>query len=561
MRKWSRLKGSGLLVEAVLAVILVAGPAAAQDRYDVGRFGAVGDGETVCTKAIQSAIDACAAAGGGTVHFPAGTYLTGTIYLKSHVRLEVEAGATLLGSTDIEDYPVNICSYPSRSDRYTVRALIWGEGLEHIGLSGHGVIDGQGPAFKDNRAAPEEGAKISAPLVDSGRYPLNEVFVNRPFLIRLVSCRHITVENLHLRRSAMWMQHYLDCDFLTIRGLNVFNHGCRNNDMLDIDCCRNVVVSDCVGDTDDDGLTIKSTGDRPTEFVTITNCILRSRCNALKAGTESSGGFRDIAISNCVIQKSTEPEGLNGRAEGLAGIALEIVDGGSLERVSISNIVIQGTTAPIFMRLGDRARPGMPSRPKPRVGTFRNVSLSQVTATGAGAMGCAIAGLPGHPIENINLSDIRIEFVGGGAAEHSLAGVPEPANGYPECTMFGTLPAYGFFCRNVDGLRMRDVEVSCAEADARPALACDAVRRLRLDGFRGETGAEAPAQVVLRNVQEAFITGSVADAAPFLKLEGESAGIVVMGNDLSFSAAPFYAEPPSDAATMVEVNNRLPAAE
>jgi hypothetical protein len=267
----------------------------------------------------------------------------------------------------------------------------------------------------------------------------------------------------------MWMQHYLDCDFLTLRGLNVFNHVAANNDMVDVDGCRNVIISDCVGDTDDDALTLKSTGVRPTEHVVISNCILSSHCNAIKAGTESAGGFIDIAISNCVIRPSAVKEAHAGRPEGLAGIALEIVDGGALERVAISNIVVEGTTAPIFMRLGNRARPPKPSDPKPPVGTFRDVSISNVVATGAGTMGCALAGIPDHPIENITLSNIRIRFAGGGSRD--AGEVPEVEGKYPECTMFGPLPAYGFFLRHARNVRMRDVELTCVAPDPRPPIA------------------------------------------------------------------------------------------
>ena len=548
-----------LLLSAVLGLSSAwAGPATV---FDVIEFGATGDAETLNTSAIQAAIDACAGAGGGTVQFPAGAYLTGTLHLKSHVRLELGAGATILGSTNVEDYPVNICAYPSRTDRYTVRALIWGEGLEDIAITGRGTIDGQGASFRDNRATPGECETNSRPLKEAGRYALNEVYANRPYLIRLVSCRNILVENVRLRNSAMWMQHYLDCDFLTIRGINVYNHGCRNNDMMDIDCCRNVAISDCVGDTDDDALTLKSTGDRATEFVTIANCILRSRCNALKAGTESSGGFRDIAVTNCVIQRSSTPGGLTGRDEGLAGIALEIVDGGSLERVAISNIVIEGTCAPIFMRLGNRARPPIPSLPKPRPGTFRNVTIDNVIATGAGVTGCAIAGLPGHPIENVTLSNIRIKFDGGGTAEHAAADVPEAEDQYPECIMFGTLPAYGFYCRHVEGLTMREIELDCEQPDMRPAMVCGDVRRLRLDGFRARAALEAPAQVILKNTEDAFITGCWADAGAFLRVEGGCTGIAAVANDLSRARVPFALDPSTGEAALRQAYNQLPEVE
>jgi polygalacturonase len=469
------------------------------------------------------------------VSFPTGKYLTGTVYLKNGVHLRVEQGATLLGSTNLADYPVNYCKYPSRSDEYTVRALIWGEGLEDVGITGTGTMDGQGAAFRGKKAEREELETVNAPLEKEGRYRLHERYLDRPYLIRLISCRRVLVENLSLRNSAMWMQHYLDCDFLTVRGINVYNHVSGNNDMIDIDGCRNVVVSDCVGDSDDDALTLKSTGARATEHVVITNCILRSHCNAIKMGTESAGGFRDIAISNCVIQRSQsapKEKEFSGNINGLSGIALELVDGGSMERVSISNIVIEGTTSPLFMRLGNRGKAPKPSDPKPAVGTFRDVSISNVVATGAGSIGCAFSGIPGHCIENVTLSNINICFVGGKKeGDHGLD-VPENEDKYPEGWMFGTLPAYGFYFRHVRGLRVSDVKLSYAESDGRPAVICDDVEDLRLEGLQAQAEPGAPAQVILKDTKNALVTGcTTAAVEAFVTEMGKCENVRMINND------------------------------
>jgi len=503
---------------------------AAGGVYDVTGFGAVGDGTTLNTAAIQNAVGACADAGGGTVLFPPGRFVTGTIYLKDRVHLRLEHGATILGSTNGADYPVTRCEYPSRSDRYTARALIWGEGLEDVAITGLGTIDGQGSHFRDNVATPEDMAAIAEAYEKEGRYLPLDTYFNRPYLIRLVSCRDILVENVSLRNAAMWMQQYLNCDFVTLRGLNVFNHGCKNNDMIDIDGCRNVIISDCFGDSDDDALTLKSTGAAATEHVTITNCVLRSHCNAIKAGTESAGGFNDITISNCVIQRSAVDGGV-GRAEGLAGIALEIVDGGTLERVSISNVAIEGTTAPIFMRLGNRARPPKQSDPKPPVGVFRDVSISNVVATGASMTGCAISGIPGHAIENVALSNIRIAFNGGGTADHAAAEVPEVEDQYPESTMFGILPAYGFYFRHVDGLDLRDITLQYDAPDARPAVVADDVCGLRVNGLQAEV--KDAARIVLKDSSDALIAGCSAESEDALVQQvGACEDVRLMSNDL-----------------------------
>ena len=435
---------------------------------DVTQYDAIGDGITLDTVSIQTAIDAAAADGGGEVVFPDGTFLTGTLYLKSGVHLRLSAGTTILGSTNPKDYPLNYCKYPSRTDAYTLRALIWGEDLDDVSITGHGIIDGQGAAFHGNVATPEEVVLATEPFKKEGRYLTKDAYLNRPYLIRLVSCRNVLVENVTLCNSAMWMQHYLDCDFVTLRGLKVFNHVGKNNDMIDIDGCSNVFITDCIGDTDDDALTLKSTGARATEHVVVSNCILSSHCNAIKAGTESAGGFKDIVISNCIVRPSSAEAVISGRKEGLGGIALEIVDGGALERVSISNIVIEGTTSPLFMRLGNRARPPKPSDPKPAVGTFRDISISDVVATGASINGCPFSGIPDHSIENISLSNIRIEFVGGGPAD--ITDVPEVEGQYPECTMLGTLPAYGFFFRHARNVRLEDIELTTATPDPRPPI-------------------------------------------------------------------------------------------
>ncbi|MCC6487837.1 MAG: glycoside hydrolase, partial [Candidatus Hydrogenedentes bacterium] len=468
--------------------------------------------------------------------------MSGTLFIKDNVKLVVASGAVLLGSTNLADYPITRCEFPSRTDTYTARALIWGEGLRNVGISGPGTIDGQGAVFRDFEATPEEMAAHTEAYTAEGRHVPTENYFNRPYIIRMISCRDVLIENLTLLNSPMWMQHYLDCDFVTLRGVKVINHGAANNDMVDIDCCRDVVISDCFGDSDDDALTLKSTGARPTERVTITNCVLASHCNAIKAGTESAGGFKDIAISNCVITRSAY-EHLAGRAEGLGGIALEIVDGGTLDGVTISNITVQDTTAPIFMRLGNRARPAKVSDPKPGVGTFRNVSISNIVARGASNTGCAIAGIPGHPIENVSLSNVQMIFMGGGTAEQVQAVVPENEDKYPESTMFGTLPAYGLYVRHVSGLSLNDIQLSTATPDLRPAVVCDDVHGLRIEALRAAVMPDAIAAVLLNNTSNVCITGSqAAEGSTFLRLNGACERVSLLGNDFSRARVPFSSE-------------------
>lgn len=521
----------GWAVLGALLTIALQAAHAEPGAVTITGFGAVGDGTTVNTQAIQAAIDACAESG-GTVLVPPGLFVTGTIFLKSGVRLHLEMGAVLLGSIDIADYPLTICDYPSRSDRYTARALIWGEGLKDIAITGHGTIDGRGASFAGKKATVEELAEIGRVFREQGRWAPNPDYYNRPYLIRLISCTHVRVEGVRLRNSAMWMQQYLNCEFVSVRGIHVVNHVARNNDMIDIDGCRFVTISDCYGDTSDDALTLKSTGAAATQHVVISNCVLSSHCNALKMGTESAGGFQDIAITNCVIKRSSAPEVIAGRAEGLGGIALEIVDGGTIERVAISNMTVEGYTAPLFLRLGNRARPPKERDPTPPVGTMRDISLANIVATGASKTGCAIAGLPGHPIAGLTLSNIRITFQGGGTLDDFARDVPELPSDYPESTMFGVLPAYGFYLRHARDVTISDVTLRYAAEERRPALAVDGVAGLRITGFDAMRDPEAPATIVLEDARDVLVSGIPSEARPrYLEVRGDSHNVTLLPED------------------------------
>lgn len=451
------------------------------DIFDPRDFGALPDGRALCTSAIQQAIDACAAAGGGTVRLAGGTFLSGTIRLRSHVILEITGGTTLLGSPNLADYPEFPGSVACSLYGQATRSLILGENIEHAGLIGRGVIDGQGHSFQ------------MEPSPDGNR--------NRPYVIRMTACRDILVEGLHLRNSGMWMQHYLACERLTMRGVRVYNFCNYNNDSLDLDGCRDCLVTQCVFESNDDAITLKSGNERPTMNVAISDCIARSNCNALKFGTESNGGFRNIAITNCVITSpsadlwqslsKTIPVCLNsdgapiyyGSERGISGITLAIVDGGILENVTISNIVIEGVEAPLFLRLGNRARPISPDQPPNGVGIFRNVNISHIIAGGVGRSGSIITGLPGAHIENVRLSDIQIHSEGGGMLELANRKIPECEKHYPEANRFGELPGYGLYCRHVDGLRISGITLRTATADLRPALAFDDVVDLVVSGL------------------------------------------------------------------------------
>ena len=461
-------------------------PSAHSGAFNVREFGARGDGETLDTAALQKAIDTCAGSGGGTVYFPPGRYLSGTLFLKSGITVELEAGATLLGSRRLEDYPSTVPSIRSYTDNYTERSLIYGEQLEHVTLQGRGEIDGQGAAFQ-------------------GPYKV------RPYLLRLIGCREVLVRDLTLRDSPMWVQHYLACEDVRIEGITVVSLCNGNNDGIDIDGCQRVRVANCDIRSGDDAIVLKSTLNRPCRHVVVADCILSSRCNAFKLGTESNGGFDNIVVNNCAMHDTR-----------LAGIALEMVDGGTLDRVNLSNITMDNVRCPIFIRLGNRARPFEKNVPPPGMGTLRNVTLSNIQASGADAIGCAIAGLPGHPIENLVLSNIRITFAGGGKEGDVQRSIEEKPAAYPEYSMFGRLPAYGFYCRHARNVRFDRVEVGSLATDARPSLVYEDVARLRLSDCSA-LSCSSGTEVLLEHVRDASITGwsGPRENGVFLKVAGK----------------------------------------
>jgi polygalacturonase len=478
--------------------------------YNVIEYGAKKDGQTLNTKAIQKAIDECSNDGGGTVEFPPGTYLSGTIFMKSNVVLNLQPGCTILGSKNLEDYPLSLHQQEKNIDKILLyRALIWGDRIENVGITGFGTIDGQGKNF--------HGIKI------------------RPRLLMFDSCANVNIKGITLQHPGAWTQHYLKCDGVTIRDIKVFAHGGENNDMVDIDQSRNVIITGLVGDSDDDGITLKSTAEGLVENVTISDCIIRTRTNAIKAGTESYGGFRDITITNCTISPSVTKDGYSGFKEGMAGIALEIVDGGIMENVVISNMVIEETTSPIFIRLGNRARnyPKLGLKSKP-VGSVKNINVSNILASNASKTGCSIVGEIGHPIENVSISNVKINFVGGGTLAEALANKPELINEYPECIRLGILPAYGFFVRHVDGIIFSDVELTYNNEEHRPAMLFNDVDNLKLFNFTAEIADDALGQLVLQNTRNVFVNGcSPNNSNIFLRIEQNSENINVVGNNLS----------------------------
>jgi len=450
--------------------ILAAGSAiAAEELYDVRDYGAKPDGKTLCTTSIQKAIDACSQSGGGTVYLPPGTFLSGTIYFKTGVTLRLAAGSTLLGSTDLDDYPPTVQAFRSYTDNYTDKSLIYAENVDRIAITGEGTIDGRGASFE-------------------GPYKV------RPYMIRFIQCRNVTVKDITIKDSPMWVQHYMACDDVRITGITVRSLVNHNNDGIDIDSCRRVVISDCNINSGDDAIVLKSTLERICQDVAVSNCILSSRCNALKMGTESNGGFQNIVITGCSIYETN-----------LAGVALEIVDGGTMDRVVVSNITMNKVGAPLFLRLGNRARPFKSDTETPGIGVMRNITISNIEAAGANPTGCAISGLPEAKIENITLSNVRLSFEGGGTKADAARGIPEKPADYPEYSMFGRLPAYGLYCRHVKGLKLFNVQLQLEKPDRRYAVVFEDVEDALIDCLDAPLSPDAGEMIRLTDVKEVFI--------------------------------------------------------
>ena len=428
----------------------------APSRVDVRDFGARGDGTIRDTAAIQAAVDAVSDSGGGTVVLPAGTFLSGTVVLRSRVTLHLAPGAVLLGSPDVADYPAQ--AFPARDldvGGYQVWALLFAEDAEQIAIEGDGVIDGNGLQFPR--------ALVRNPDVAERA---------RPRMIFFRSCRDVRLRDVTLRESGLWTVHLALCDTVRLSGLRITSASHINQDGIVLDSCHDATVSDCSVDTEDDAIVLKSSFPRACTDVVITNCVVRSRCAGLKLGTQSLGGFRGVAISHCVFRDCR-----------LGGLKLQTVDGGDLEDVTADDLVMYDVAAPISIRRGRRGFDfGFREVERPRpVGALRRVRITRVRATmtpDARREGhtMSIAGLPGFPVEDVELADLEITFPGGGTPDEARrTGIGEQETAYPEHTMFGVLPAHALWMRHAARITVRDARFGLAAPDARPAVVVDDV--------------------------------------------------------------------------------------
>lgn len=538
-------------------------PAVAVER-NVRDFGAVGDGRTFDTAAINRAIEDAAAAGGGTVVLPAGNYLSYSIRLRSYITLRFEAGATLIaaepppvgepGGYDAPE-PNEWNQYQDFGHSHFRNSLLWGESLVDVAIVGPGRIFGRGLSRGNGRVALPVGVELPLKpgvlllpdvLAADGEFEI----VPRPDLkpgpfgypnardtqapggankaIALKNCRNVTLRDFTVLHGGHFAILATGVDNLTIDNLLIDT----NRDGIDIDACSNVrVTNTSVNSPWDDGICLKSSHalgyKRVTENVTIANCFVsgfdegtlldgtRKRTaqhrggtmGRIKLGTEAGGGFRNITITNCVFEYSR-------------GLALEQVDGGVLEDIAISNITMRDVNnAPIFIRLGGRLR--APDTKTP--GTARRILISNLVAYNvAPEHGILISGLEGYPVEDVTLSNLQIYYRGGGTVEQAQREVPEYVKDYPDPWNFGPMPSWAMFVRHAKNFTVHDVQFHLLAPDARPAVMFDDVVGARLRDIRLPEAAtdagkawrlRATAEVVARGVS-GLPEGVVAIAEP-----------------------------------------------
>ncbi|HTC54101.1 MAG TPA: glycosyl hydrolase family 28 protein [Steroidobacteraceae bacterium] len=413
--------------------------------------------QPLATRAIQAAIDALAAQGGGTVVLAQGSYVSGTLDLRSHIRLKVEQGAQLLGSLDLKDYPARIARRPTVMDSNMGmnQSLIFAEGCDNIALCGAGTIDGR-------------GAKANFPGLETiGATP------GRPFLIRIIDCQQVDIRDLLLKDSPCWMQNYLHCDDLLIENLRVQNQANFNNDGCDIDGCRRVIVRNCQINSEDDGLCFKGAAQRPTQDVLVENCRIYSTTNALKLGTDSQSVFRNVLLRKLQLGGPSQDAPAINRRRAESGISWEIVDGGRAQNIYARDIEIARADSPLFLRLGDRGRV-RPGQPKPKPGVLRRIVYDRISGADNGARGSYFMGLPEKHIEDVALRDVALQV---GATDRPVPAQQDLAEmraTYPDAHMVAdAVPAYGLWARHVDGLTLTRVRFASRGRDVRPMILAD----------------------------------------------------------------------------------------
>ncbi|MBC9930945.1 DUF4955 domain-containing protein [Chitinophaga qingshengii] len=490
---------------------------------DITRYGAVGDGKTLNTTAIQKAIDACSAKGGGQVRVPSGTWLTGTLLLKNKVILQVDENATLLGSPDIKDYQV-VDGFKDGLGQQMGYALIGAIEATNTGITGKGTIDGQGKLVRA-----------------SGGHE------RRPFLVRFVRCHQIKVADIHLQGPTAWTMHFFHCTNILTEKVTIRSRGLGNNDGIDIDCCEKVVIRDCDIDSGDDAICFKTTSPYPCRDVTVSNIKINTGEGAIKFGTESAGNFENIQVSHIDVAFARE-----------GGIKLFSVDGSHLRNIRISDVKMDKVNMPIIIRLGSRLKTFREGDAKQTVGSISDISIKDVSVQHGTWTGMLISGIPGHYIDGISLENIRMNIPGEGTAADAQVKLEERENDYPEIKMFGKqIPAYALYIRHAKNIRFHNVTYTCDQLDARPAVIANDIADVQLSQWTlpGNTGKEPLVRIADSKKVELKAIRHPASPVRFLQLEGNAQQVTVDG---AVAAAPPVA-PLWKEFVDARKNNTIPA--
>ncbi len=447
-------------------------------QYNIKSFGAKSDGKTIATTAIQAAIDQASKNGGGKVIVPEGIFLSGSIILKSGVELHLNEKAILLGSTNPYDY--------KSTNRW--KSLILANNQDRISITGKGIINGQG-----QKLALKVDSLFHVGKLDSVHYNLRRKRPGeylRPQIIEMVQCKNVLISEVTVKNAACWVQTYDKCENLVIDKIKVDSDAYWNNDGIDISDCKNVRVTGCYVNAADDGICLKShSKDHTNDNVYIADCTIRSSASAIKFGTASHGGFKNITIENITIFDTYR-----------SALAFEAVDGGHIENVVVKNVTATNTGNALFIKLGRRNKEG-------EIGSIKNITIKNlnvhipfekpdieyviqgpVSPFFHNIFPASISGLPGHNVQNVSLENVSISYPGRGDQGYAslplwrLNSVPEREFSYPEFSMFGELPSWGLYVRHVDGLSMKNVRLSAREQDYRPAYVFDDVRNLNIEG-------------------------------------------------------------------------------
>ncbi|MFP4353611.1 MAG: glycoside hydrolase family 28 protein [Phycisphaerae bacterium] len=390
-------------------------------NQNIADFGAVGDGRAMDTEAIQQAIDTCNQTGGGRVTVGPGTYLCGTILVKSNVELHLQMGARILGTDDMDAY-LPIAKQRGDVAKGHIYGLVCAQGAENIAITGPGTIDGGGV-----EAPPWQEAKAMKV---------------RPGVVFCVDCANVRIYDVSMLNTRMWTCHLLRCDYVAIRGITIrCNPEMANSDGIDPNGCRDVTISDSVIESGDDAICIKSTDGDRCENITVNNCILSTTCAALKLGTESFGTIRNVSFNNCIVRESN------------IGLAAYMKDGGTFENITFSNVMMDVYGAfPIILDITPRFYD------EPTIGAVRNVSFDNVTVTGPGR--CLIEGSAESPVENVSFRNVTWIVTG----PCNAAGSDKPAGAArvrldPDRENYATRRAQ-FIAAWADGLVFRDIRIN-----------------------------------------------------------------------------------------------------